>query len=76
MKYPINQACRRCRCTQYKCCSIVTQRGVRACRWHEPGLCDNPQCLVSEAQRLEKPVPDLAKASNLREQADRIRRGG
>lgn len=76
MKREFRHACRACDCTETRSCSIVTQRGVRDCQWFEPGLCDNPACLVSAAQKMEKPLPDLAKASRLREHADRIRREG
>jgi hypothetical protein len=76
MKRSYPHMCRHCRCTEDRSCRIVTQRGTRDCQWQEPGLCDNPQCLVTEAQRVEKPVPDLAKASRLRERAEQIRRNG
>lgn len=75
MKHPFLHKCQVCGCSAIKDCSIVTQRGVRSCQWHEDGLCDNPQCLVTAAQRAEKPLPDLAKAARLRERAEQIRRG-
>jgi len=75
-KRAIAEQCRHCACTNERSCLIVTQRGTRNCQWHEPGLCDNPHCLIREAQMLERPQPDLAKASRLRERADLIRRQG
>lgn len=76
MKRAFAHFCRICGCTEARSCLIVTQRGTRECQWHEDGLCDNPQCLVTAAQRLEKPLPDLAMASRYRERADLIRREG
>lgn len=75
-KRPIMRECRHCKCTITKSCRIVTQRGTRDCQWYGEGLCDNPQCLIAEAQLLEKPRPDMAKAASLRERADWIRRQG
>ena len=76
MKRAVAQTCRRCGCTDERSCLIITQRGTRDCQWHEPGLCDNPQCLISEAQRAEKPLADLVIGSRLRERANMIRRMG
>lgn len=76
MKRDFPHRCRHCACSEALQCRIVTQRGTRDCQWIKPGLCDNPQCLITEAQKLEKPLPDLAEASRLREVAERIRRQG
>jgi len=67
--------CRICGCNDHRSCRIVTQAGQRDCQWERADLCDNPNCLIEAARRLENGLDIVSDAFHFRERASIVRNG-